>query len=198
MFDLIINHDPLVQRRIVCAPKTAKYTSPMIQNDILDIMGDIIQDKICVDINEAGMYSILVDKTKDCSKVEQLAIILRYVDLRSAEVHERLLTYVEAQCRNAESLATYIISTLEKHELDTSTIISQGYDVLSGCCTGMQQHIKQVAPQAVYVHCYAHCLNLVLVDTTKIVPEASGFFALMEALYVFMSTSKVHALYMEQ
>ena len=60
------------------------------------------------------------------------------------------------------------------------------------------QRIKQVAPQAVYVHCYAHCLNLVLVDTTKIVPEAAEFFALMEALYVFISTSKVHSLYIEQ
>ena len=69
---------------------------------------------------------------------------------------------------------------------------------MSGCCTGIQQRIKQVVPQAVYVHCYAHCLNLVLVDTTKIVPEATEFFALMEALYVFISTSKVHLLYIEQ
>ena len=41
--------------------------------------------------------------------------------------------------------------------------------VMSGCCSGVQQHIRQVAPQAIYVHCYAHCLNLVLVDATKTV-----------------------------
>ena len=115
-------------------------------------------------------------------------------------MHERFLTYVEAECQNAESLATYIISTLNKLEIDTSALISQGYDgaaVMSGSCTGVQQRIKQVAPQAVYVHCYAHCLNLVLVDTTKVVPEASEFFALMETLYIFISTSKVHTLYIE-
>ena len=75
-------------------------------------------------------------------------------------MHERFLIYVEAKCQNAESLATYILSTLNKHKIDTSAIISQGYDgasVMSGCCTGVQQRIKQVAPQAVYVHCYAHC-----------------------------------------
>ena len=79
--------------------------------------------------------------------------------------------------------------------------MSQGYDgasVISGCCSGVQQRIRQVAPQAIYVHCYAHCLNLVLVDTTKTVSEASEFFAMMEKLYVFMSTSKVHTVYMEK
>ncbi|XP_065917551.1 zinc finger MYM-type protein 1-like [Dysidea avara] len=200
MFELIAKHDPVVRKRMAIT-KSAKYTSPMIQNEILGCMGDIVQAKICADVKKAGMYSILADEARDCSKVEQLAIILRYVDLGSATVHERFLTYVEARCQNAESLAAHIISTLNEHKLDTSAIVSQGYDgasVMSGCCTGVQQRIKQVAPQAVYVHCYAHCLNLVLVDTTKIVSEASEFFALMETLYVFMSTNKVHTLYIEQ
>ena len=81
-------------------------------------MGDIVQAKVCADVNKAGMYSILADETKDCSKVEQLAIILRYVDLESATVHKRFLTYVEAKCQNAEGLATYILSTLNKHKID--------------------------------------------------------------------------------
>ena len=69
---------------------------------------------------------------------------------------------------------------------------------MSGHCTGVQQRVKQIAPQALYVHCYAHCLNLVLVDTTKTVPQASEFFALMETLYVFISTSKAHTVYIQQ
>lgn len=63
-----------------------------------------------------------------------------------------------------------IIATLQDNRLDIAGIVSQGYDgasVMSGHCSGVQQRIKVVAPQAVYVHCYAHCLNLVLVDATK-------------------------------
>ena len=66
--------------------------------------------------------------------------------------------------------------------------MSQGYDgasVMSGRCAGVQQKICEVVPHAAYVHCYAHCLNLVLVDSTKSVSEASDFFYLMETLYVF-------------
>ena len=137
------------------------------------------------------------------SKREQLAIVLRYVDLESATIHERFLTYVEAQHMNAEGLSAYILNTLQQqqHRLDPSKIVSQGYDgasVMSSHCTGVQQHVKQVAPQALYVHCYAHSLNLVLVDTTKTVPQAYEFFALMETLYIFISTSKAHTVYIQQ
>ena len=69
---------------------------------------------------------------------------------------------------------------------------------MSGCCSGVQQRIRAVAPMAVYIHCYAHCLNLVLVDSTESVPEAAEFFALLEILYVFTSSSKVHILYIQQ
>ena len=62
---------------------------------------------------------------------------------------------------------------------------------MSRFCSGVQQHIKQVAPQTIYVHCYANCLTLVLVDISK-------QYAMMEKLYVFMSTSKVYAVYMEK
>ena len=54
-----------------------------------------------------------------------------------------------------------------------------------------------MAPQAQYVHCYAHCLNLVLVDCCKIVTEAANFFTLLEALYVFISSAKAHEIYVK-
>ena len=127
--------------------------------------------------------------------------MLRYVDIESATLFERFLTYVEATSLNAESLSKYILDTLKEYGLDPQCIVSQGYygaSVMSGCCSGVQQRIKEIAPQAVYVHCYAHCLNLVLVDCTKSVSDAAEFFSLMEVLYVFMSASKVHTLYLQK
>lgn len=43
-----------------------------------------------------------------------------------------------------------------------------------------------------YVHCNAHCFNLVIVDAVKAVPEADCFFSLLQKLYVYMSGSYVH------
>ena len=80
-------------------------------------------------------------------------------------------------------------------------MVSQGYDgasVMSGRCSGVQKKIKEVAPQAIYIHCYAHTLNLVLVDAVKSIQCASEFFALLEMLYVFLSSSKANAIYLEK
>ena len=81
-----------------------------------------------------------------------------------------------------------ILTTLRNHQLDPKFIVSQGYDgasVMSSNCSGVQTRIREVTPQAIYVHCNAHCLNLCLVDSTKAICEASEFFAFLETLYVF-------------
>ena len=130
-----------------------------------------------------------------------MAIVLRYVDVESSTIFERFLTYVEVVSLDAQGLSTYILDTLKHFGLDSTCIVSQGYDgasVMSGKCSGVQQRIKEVAPQAIYVHCYAHCLNLALVDTTRSITEASDFFALMQTLYVFMSSSKAHDVYLQK
>ena len=104
---------------------------------------------------------------------------------------------IEATSLNAESLSSYIIATLRDNRLDITGLVSQGYDkasVMSGRCSGVQQRIKTVAPQAIYVHCYAHCLNLVLVDATKKVSDSADFFAIIESLYAFLSSAKAHVI----
>ena len=112
-------------------------------------MAGMIQRKIIMDVKKAGIYSILADETKDCSKREELPIVLQYVDLESVMIHKQFLTYIEVKRMDAESLATYILDTLHQHGLDTCKIVSVGYDgasVTSGHCTGVQQRIKQVVP----------------------------------------------------
>ena len=137
------------------------------------------------------VYFLLADESRDISKQEQLVIGLRYVDKTTSNVFEFFLTFVKAESLNAESLSDYIIRTLRDYNLDPALIVSQGYNgasVMSGSCSGVQQRIKMIAPNVTYVHCYAHCLNLALVDCVRKVQDASEFFALMELLYVHMFT----------
>ena len=67
-------------------------------------------------------------------------------------------------------------------------IVSQGYDgatVMSGQCSGVQLHIKAIAPQAIYVHCYTNTLNLVLDAAVKAVKIASKFFDMLKASFFY-------------
>ncbi len=152
---VLAKHDSIIQERLSNGPRNAMYTSPMIQNTMLSIMAEIVQRKICDSVKKASFYSILADETKDVSRHEQLSIVVRYVDAKVGKVYERFLTYVEAKSQNAESLSTCILDTSSKYGLDTKYIVSQGYDgasVMSGRCSGVQQRIKNVAPQAMYIH----------------------------------------------
>ena len=189
ILNLFAVHDPVINDRLKNGPKTAKYISPDIHNTLINVMGNTVQELICSSVRKAGAYTILADETNDYSKKEQLAIVLRYVDVEAVKLFEHFLTYIEATALDAGSLSGFILDALRKNQLDLECIASQGYDgasVMSGRCAGVQQKIREVVPHAAYVHCYAHCLNLVLVDSTKSVSEASTFFSLMEPSVFFV------------
>ena len=154
--DLVANHDPIVHRRLTDGPRNATYTSADIQNELLNVMGSIVQKHICADVQKAGLYSILVDETKDYSKCEQMAIVLRCVDAETGTIFERFLTYVEVVSLDAQGLSTHILDTLKHFGLDPTCIVPQGYDgasVMSSECSGVQQRITEIATQALYIHC---------------------------------------------
>ncbi len=158
IFQVLAEHDPIVKERLEQGPNNATYLSPEVQNQLLHIMGDMVRKSVCDSVRQAGLFSLIADESKDASKKEQMAIVVRYVD-EKAIIHERFLTFVEATSLTAESLTSYLISTLTEYQLDPVCIVSQGYDgasVMSGRCSGVQQRVREVAPYAVCVHCYAH------------------------------------------
>ena len=195
---LLAKHDPIVDDRLLHGPKNAKYTSHMIQNNIIAVMASLVRKQICSSVQKTQFYSLMVDETKD-----QMSIVVRYVDgdTKPAAIKERFLTFHPAATLNAEALTKYILEALNRYNLDPQLMVSQGYDgasVMSGHCSGVQQRVRQVAPHAIYVHCHAHVLNLVLVDCVKNNSFASEFFSLLQALYVLLSTSKAHVIFIEK
>ena len=63
---------------------------------------------------------------------------------------------------------------------------------MSGKISGVQQRIRQKILQALYVHCFAHRLNLVIVETVKSVVPVADFFAILQICYNFLSESSVY------
>ncbi|XP_076373039.1 uncharacterized protein LOC143257899 [Tachypleus tridentatus] len=79
--------------------------------------------------------------------------------------------------------------------IDHNACIGQCYDgaaVMSGHISGVQDRFRREVSQAVYVHCYAHKLNLVLVDCVHNIQAAAEFFVTIQKLYKFFSTPVVH------
>ena len=108
----------------------------------------------------------MMDEASDCGHQEQVSIVIRYVDCNFV-IRERLVNLVNTSSTDAESLYQILLSSLELIDLSIEFLIGQCYDGASnmhGHIAGVQAAIQ---PKALYVHCYAHRTNLVLVEATS-------------------------------
>jgi hypothetical protein len=191
---LLARYNTVIASKLTDLPGNAKYYSPQLQNEMIETLTDMVRQKIIKEVKAGGEFAIMVDETKDVRKLEQLSLVIRY--FYKGEIKESFLQFESVQNLDAASLSAKILSALDRFQLDyREHLVGQGYDgaaVMSGKHSGVSTRITEQARFSHYIHCYAHRLNLVLVDVAKAVPEASQFFSLLERLYVFFSGSYVH------
>ena len=144
------------------APKNAKFTSPRIQNEIISLCESIIREKVIATVQT--YWSVMADETTDVSATEQMSICIRFVN-SNMEVCEEFLGFVKLTKMDAQSVFDVLIPTLEGWGLDLTALVGQGYDgaaVMSGSKNGVQKKVSDAYPNAIYVHCRSHVLNLAL------------------------------------
>ncbi|XP_011408862.1 PREDICTED: zinc finger MYM-type protein 1-like, partial [Amphimedon queenslandica] len=199
LMELLSSNDKTLKAQLRALPRNVTYTSHTIQNEVLHTLATKVRSTICFQVNEARYFSILADETRDVSKQEQMSFVIRYVSVSDHSIQERFLTFVHATGLDAPSLTQYIKDTLALYNLNPLCIVSQGYDgtsVMSGKCRRVQTRVREFAPHAVYINCHGHISNLVLVDSIKSINRAAMSFALLQVLYVFISSSKVHEVFL--
>ena len=189
-------HDPVIANRIKNGPKNEKYTSSSTQNEMIETLSYMVLDEIVENFQRPRFFTMQADESKDVRKTEQLSVVIRFFAEESKTIQECFLTFFPMEALNAESISKATFGKLEQMGLDyKGCLVGMGFDgasVMSGKLGGVQKLIKDKSPMAYYLHCYAHRLNLVLIDTTKVVRQTDYFFSLLEQLYIFISNSIVH------
>ncbi|XP_015931462.1 uncharacterized protein LOC107457795 [Arachis duranensis] len=172
------------------APKNAKYTSNDVQKEILHILAIKVRNSIREEIGDAK-YCIIVDEARDESKKEQMTIVLRFVTLDDF-VKERFFDLVHVTDTCATTLKKELISVLSHYNLQVKNIRGQGYDGASnmrGEWNGLQALFLKDSPQAYYVHCFAHRLQLALVAASREVFQIHEFFTQLNSIVTIVSAS---------
>lgn len=169
------------------------------QNDMIRALAISVKRVIQKEIQESKIFSILMDETTDAAHTEQVSFVIRYV--HNMKINERFLQVCNIHNTRGESLENLVIDLLEENNLKLENIRGQGYDGaanMSGRFNGLQSRILKRNPKALYVHCQAHCLNLVLVESAKSNLCFVSFFNLVEKLYAFVAnSSKRHSAFIE-
>lgn len=147
-------------------------------------------------IKQSRFFSIIADGTIDLAKIDQLSITIRY--LHGYKIKESFLEFVDVSKSTTgetagsifasfnfeltvgksfpfrttgKALADKIIERLMYHELDPQQLRGQGFDGaanMRGHIKGVQAEIAKVQPKAIYTHCYAHSVNLVLKNAVNV------------------------------
>ncbi|KAJ8048060.1 Zinc finger MYM-type protein 1 [Holothuria leucospilota] len=188
ILELLGRYDDTIKKHL---ENSARNTSPDIQNDILSSAQEVILKEISLEVNDAPFVSVIMDEATDVTHHEQAAIIVRYVD-KDMTIQEHLIWVTAVENTPAENLRQTLLGALKMVEIDTNKIVSQCYDGaanMRGGISGVQSRLKEIQPRAIYVHCFGHCLNLVIADAMAEVQSTRNFFGSVQSIYNFIKSS---------
>ncbi|XP_022169362.1 zinc finger MYM-type protein 1-like, partial [Myzus persicae] len=168
------------------------FLSNSSQNALLDILKEQIRAKILDEIKHSQMFSVIIDTTTDISNLEQFTLIARYV--YKGLIQERLVALVTASDGTGKGLFQEFCNITDKYNLNwQSYLYAQAYDgaaSMQGQYSGLKTLIQQQNPKAIYIWCFAHLLNLVVVDTADSSLHTRQFLGDLQGLIAFMRARK--------
>ncbi|XP_077301052.1 zinc finger MYM-type protein 1-like [Arctopsyche grandis] len=139
----------------------------------------------------------MLDETTDIASQSQLSTVFRYV--KDGDIQERFLGFSDvSKNRTASGLSEHVFKLLEEFQC-VDKLVAQGYDgaaTFSGHLNGLQSLVKMKCPNAIFIHCYTHRLNLVLSQSVNFIKECKIFFKTLHSIPSFFahSTKRMNAL----
>ncbi|KAL4083995.1 hypothetical protein QTP88_029311 [Uroleucon formosanum] len=164
------------------------------QNQILESLASYTRVVVLKQIKTAKFFSLTMDGTFDNSRKEQLAFVIRYLIEDSGEINGRLINLKECNNTSSEQLFNIFEKICNENSLNWKDyLVGQSYDGASnmrGAYNGLQAIIRRSNTAAIFVWCYAHRLNLVLIDAVSSSVNAVDMFGIIETVHDFINSSK--------
>lgn len=186
LFELLSSVDPKLKSHLMNST-VFKGISNDIQNDLISSIANVLIREIKNEIDNAEFVAIIMDETTDIAKKSQLTTVFRYVS--SKGVQERFIRFSNvSDDRSAKALAKHVFSILPEFNCNEKMLIAQTYDgaaVMSGAHNGLQTLIIDKYKNAMYIHCYAHKLDLVFKQSVSYIKECKIFFTNLTGFAIF-------------
>ncbi|XP_050065626.1 uncharacterized protein LOC126554614 [Aphis gossypii] len=157
---------------------------------IIDSINVLMKKSIANDVRESGMFSIQLDTTQDISVQDQCSVVVRYVN--SKGVQEKLLSVVNIQKSTGKSFADMLANILNENDLDVKKCVGNATDGaanMQGQFNGFSAWLEKLSPNQVHIWCYAHILNLVVIESTKSPLNAAALFVTLNDVAIFFKES---------
>lgn len=159
--------------------------------EIFQMYADYILKKIIQEMQSVGYFGVMMDETCDIARLEQVSISFRYVT-DNFEVREVFVGFYETKTTTADVLFQIFEDVLLRFNLDISFLRGQCFDGaanVSGVQNGLKTKICAKESRAIFIHCVAHRLNLVVQDALVNVNEVRKFLGIVRVLINFVRES---------
>jgi hypothetical protein len=133
--------DPILTEHLAKVNSRAKYISPEIQNEIINIIENQIRTATVDKCNASNCFALIADESTDTSTREQVSVCLRYIQRDSfsgdVSIKEDFLDFVMATSTTGEHLAELLIETLQSAGVNIAKMRAQRLRWSS-------QHVRQI------------------------------------------------------
>ena len=157
--------------------KHVQWTSPVKQNELLQIIADLIRHRITNDVRTSGWYGIILDKTSDISSTEKVSLCLSFA--LNGTKKEAFIGFYSTKSTEGEVLYELVKSAITELNLDLKNIVGKAFDGVT--------RMEECFLLGIYAHCYGHVLNLDLQDTTT---QIEPFRNALGTIQLFRSESQ--------
>lgn len=133
------------------------------------------------------------------SNTKILSVLLQFVDLtlpQEPHIKEHLFSFSHLERANASAISQKLLESISDPlvGLDPSNICRQAYNgaaVMSSNRAGVQAKIKELAPLAMYTHCYSHYLNLSLASACKLQEVRNLVGVIINEVHLFLQHTAI-------
>lgn len=188
LLELLSYEEKLLKKDFLSSP-LFKDMSSNVQNELVACISEVVNIKIMKELNSAKFVSIQVDETTVSCKL-LMSIILRYVV--DSSIEERFIGLFDvSKSKNVSELSSILLDEIKKWNI-SDKIVCQTYDgaaVMAGQQNGVQAIIKKTYPKIMFIHCYAHQLNLVFLHGLNTIKPVRDFISDLTTFHTFFSES---------
>uniref|UniRef100_H3ADI1 DUF4371 domain-containing protein n=1 Tax=Latimeria chalumnae TaxID=7897 RepID=H3ADI1_LATCH len=167
-----------------------RWISHDIVNEI-EIMAHDVLRTLMKEIHEAGFFSIIMDETADISVREQVSVCFHIVN-KDLDTEDIFFGFYSTSDTTSQALYTLLKDVLFRFDFPLEKCRGQCYDgaaSVAGCWQGLQALVQEDEPQAVYVHCLAHTVNLVVQHVAQNIAACWNFLTLIHELISLVKNS---------